>query len=170
MPGKGDEVEITIRAFRAEDALEAAAVWNEVVEDGVAFPQTESLTEETGRLFFEEQTYTGIAVNEQGTIVGLYILHPNNVGRCGHICNCSYAVRRDCRGQQIGEQLVKDSLSQGKTCGFRILQFNAVVASNAPALRLYRKIGFTPLGTIPGGFLLKDGTYEDIVPHFISLV
>lgn len=25
---------------------------------------------------------------EDGQIVGLYILHPNNVGRCGHLCRC----------------------------------------------------------------------------------
>ena len=163
-------MKVEIRSFRAEDTPEAIAVWNEVVEDGVAFPQTEPLTEETGKAFFEEQSYTGIAVDESGTVAGLYILHPNNVGRCGHICNCSYAVHSDFRGEQIGEHLVRHSLKQGKACGFRILQFNAVVASNAPALQLYRKIGFTPLGTIPGGFRLKDGTYEDIVPHYISLV
>ncbi|MGN1480226.1 MAG: GNAT family N-acetyltransferase, partial [Acutalibacteraceae bacterium] len=37
------------------------------------------------------------------------------------------------------------------------------------ALRLYKKLGFTPLGVIPNGFLMKDGTYEDIVPHYIEL-
>lgn len=161
---------VMIRKYRAEDTAGAIAVWNKVVEDGVAFPQTDPLTMESGGLFFEEQTYTGIAVDENGEVAGLYILHPNNIGRCGHICNCSYAVRYDCREQHVGELLVRDSLKQGKACGFRILQFNAVVASNRPALALYRKIGFTPLGTIPGGFLLKDGTYEDIVPHYISLV
>ena len=161
---------IRIREFRQEDTAEAIAVWNQVVEDGIAFPQTEALTEETGRAFFEGQTYTGIALDESETVVGLYILHPNNLGRCGHICNCSYAVRSDCRGQHIGELLVRDSLKQGKACGFRILQFNAVVATNTPALQLYKKIGFTQLGTIPDGFLMKDGTYEDIIPHVISLV
>ena len=160
---------INVRRFQKEDTEKAIVIWNSVVEDGIAFPQTELLTEETGRAFFEEQTYTGIARDETGEIVGLYILHPNNVGRCGHICNCSYAVHPDCRGQHIGEMLVRDSIQQGKACGFRILQFNAVVASNMPALQLYRKIGFIQLGTIPGGFRMKDGTYEDIVPHYILL-
>ena len=46
------------------------------------------------------------------------------------------------------------------------LQFNAVVKSNASALHLYEKLGFTQLGVIPGGFLMKDGSYEDIIPHY----
>ena len=104
--------------------------WNEVVEDGKAFPQMEKLDEVTGHAFFAEQTYTGVAYNtETGELVGLYILHPNNVGRCGHICNASYAVKKAVRGQHIGEKLVTHCLKQGKTCGFRVLvSCNAVDA------------------------------------------
>lgn len=57
------------------------AIWNEVVEEGIAFPQEECLTEKTGRDFFASQSYTGVAETDGG-IVGLYILHPNNIGRC----------------------------------------------------------------------------------------
>jgi RimJ/RimL family protein N-acetyltransferase len=53
--------------------------------------------------------------------------------------------------------------------GFRILQFNAVVATNAAAIHLYKKIGFTPLGVIPGGFRMDDGSYADIFPFYIEL-
>ena len=98
--------------------------------------------------------------------MGLYILHPNNVGRCGHICNASYAVKSRLRGHHIGEALVKHCMEQGKKLGFRILQFNAVVRSNVSALHMYEKLGFTQLGVIPGGFLMKDGSYEDIIPHY----
>ena len=97
-------MDIKIREYRTEDAVAASEIWNQVVDDGVAFPQEEDLTRESGDAFFKEQTYTGIAENtETGEVVGLYILHPNNVGRCGHICNASYAVRRDIRGEHIGE-------------------------------------------------------------------
>ena len=80
-------------------------IWNEIVEEGIAFPQEECLDMESGKAFFASQSYTGVAEND-GKIVGLYILHPNNVGRCGHICNASYAVSSACRGQHIGEKLV----------------------------------------------------------------
>ena len=56
------------------------------------------MTANVANLFFQEQTYTGIAENaDTQEILGLYILHPNNVGRCGHICNASYAVRKNIR-------------------------------------------------------------------------
>lgn len=161
---------IRIREYEKRDVKEAVNIWNQVVEDGEAFPQTELLTGETGDNFFREQSFTGIAYDETtGEIAGLYILHPNNVGRCGHICNASYAVRKDLRGQHIGEKLVTHCMQKGKELGFRILQFNAVVASNRNALRLYEKLGFVRLGTIPGGFLMKDGSYEDIIPHYHEL-
>ena len=161
---------ITIREYQTTDAAQAMDIWNEVVREGVAFPQLDELTGQTAHDFFSSQSYTGVAVDsETGELVGLYILHPNNVGRCGHICNTSYAVRSARRGQHIGEQLVKHSLVMGARLGFRILQFNAVVAANIHALHLYERLGFTRLGRIPKGFLMKDGHYEDILLLYIPL-
>lgn len=163
-------MQIEIRDYRQEDAADAAAIWNEVVEAGDAFPQTELLDAQSGHAFFAEQSYTGIAYSvETGETVGLYILHPNNIGRCGHICNASYAVKSGLRGKHIGEMLVRHCMEQAKTLGFGILQFNAVVKSNLPALQLYKKLGFVQLGTIPGGFRMPDGGYADIIPHYIVL-
>lgn len=145
-------------------------IWNEVVEEGVAFPQEECLTVQTGTRFFAGQTYCGVAQDQQsGEICGLYILHPNNIGRCGHICNASYAVEREKRGQHIGEKLVSDCMEQGKKQGFGVLQFNAVVAGNVHARHLYERLGFVQLGVIPGGFRMKDGHYEDICPYYHEL-
>ena len=159
---------IKIRAFKDEDIKAMAEIWNDIVEDGIAFPQTEKLTEDSAKEFFSSQTYCAVALSED-EVVGLYILHPNNVGRCAHICNASYAVKKDKRGNHIGEALVKDCIQQGKECGFRILQFNAVVKTNYSARHLYEKLGFVPLGTIPNGFLMKRGEYEDIIPHYRAL-
>ena len=159
-------MELQITACSPADLPEAVAVWNQVVEAGLAFPQTELLTVETGAEFFGQQSFTGVARDSSGELVGLYILHPNNVGRCGHICNASYAVRADRRGQHIGEALVRHCMAKGKELGFRILQFNAVVRSNVPALRLYERLGFVQLGVIPGGFRREDGVYEGIIPHY----
>ena len=160
---------IKIRPYTQNDLPSMIEIWNEVVEAGVAFPQEEPLTLETGAAFFAGQSHTGVAEDENGSILGLYILHPNNVGRCGHICNASYAVSAACRGKHIGEALVKDCLRMGKELGFRVLQFNAVVESNIHARHLYERLGFVQLGTIPGGFRMKDGHYENVCPYYHEL-
>ena len=154
-----------IRKFEDKDLPAMISIWNEIVEEGIAFPQEEPLTSETGKAFFESQSYTGVA-DDDGKIVGLYILHPNNVGRCGHICNASYAVDSKLRGLHIGEKLVMDCMEQGAKLGYKVLQFNAVVESNTHARHLYERLGFRQLGTIPGGFRMKDGHYENICPYY----
>ena len=159
-----------IRAYTQADLDGMIQIWNQVVEEGIAFPQEEPLDRVTGAAFFASQTYTAVAEEETGgAIVGLYILHPNNVGRCGHICNASYAVAAHRRGQHIGQQLVLDCLKQGRAHGFRVLQFNAVVESNTHARHLYERLGFTQLGVIPGGFRRRDGQYEAICPYYREL-
>ena len=161
---------IIIRKYEEKDISAMISIWNEVVEEGIAFPQEECLDEVSGKAFFESQSRCGVAEDTKtGTILGLYILHPNNVGRCGHICNASYAVLSESRGCHIGEALVRDCIRQAHDIGFKVLQFNAVVATNQSARHLYEKIGFRQLGTIPGGFRLKNGEYEDICPYYIEL-
>ena len=150
-----------VRGYRDDDLEAMTAIWNEVIEDGEAFPQEELLTVDTASEFFSAQTHTAVA-EEEGKVVGLYILHPNNVGRCGHIANTSYAVLSSCRGRHIGEQLVKDSLIKAKEKGFKLMQFNAVVESNIHARHLYERLGFQQIGMIPEGFRMKDGHFENI--------
>ena len=160
---------IKLFEFNKEDIGDTLLIWNDVVNDGMAFPQDREMTESEGISFFNSQTETIIAKDDNNIVLGLYILHPNNVGRCGHICNASYAVSKDARGKGLGEILVRDCIKRAKECGFRILQFNAVVADNIPAINLYKKLGFTQLGVIPKGFKNKNGDYKDIIPHFIEL-
>ena len=162
--------EILIRAYTEADLPAMTEIWNQVVEEGSAFPQEECLSNEAARDFFASQSRSAVAERRSdGAILGLYILHPNNVGRCGHICNASYAVSAESRGLHIGERLVRDCIAAAPAFGFRVLQFNAVVATNTRARRLYEKLGFTQLGVIPGGFRMKDGHYEDICPYYIEV-
>lgn len=163
-------MDIVIRKYTESDLTEMIKIWNEVVEEGIAFPQEELLDEVTGKEFFAMQTYSAVAQDrDTGAVLGLYILHPNNVGRCGHICNASFAVGKNFRGLHIGEKLVKDCLIQGKIYNYGILQFNAVVSSNVHARHLYERLGFMPLGVIPKGFRMKNGDYEDICPYYHEL-
>lgn len=164
------KTEIILRKYEDKDIEQMIEIWNEVVEEGIAFPQEDCLNLDTGKAFFASQSYCAVAVEEEtASVLGLYILHPNNIGRCAHISNASYAVLSASRGKHIGEKLVLDCIKQAKNIGFKVLQFNAVVATNLHARHLYERIGFKQLGTIPNGFRLKNGAYEDICPYYIEL-
>ncbi|NLC78299.1 MAG: N-acetyltransferase, partial [Ruminococcaceae bacterium] len=67
---------VEIKELSSENLAAAVEIWNRVVEDGVAFPQTEKLTLDAGREFFKEQSFTGVALDgETKRVAGLYILH-----------------------------------------------------------------------------------------------
>ena len=164
---------INIRAYSPADLPAMTEIWNTIVEEANAFPQDEPLSLNAAEAFFKAQSLSAVAVEPdetgQETLLGLYILHPNNIGRCGHIANSSYAVKAGLRGRKIGELLVRDSLVKARELDFTLLQFNAVVNTNIAAIRLYEKLGFHQLGTIPGGFRLADGSCEAIRLFYIEL-
>ena len=63
---------MVVRKYNNDDLSEMINIWNEVVEDGIAFPQEECLDIESGAAFFASQSYTGVAEID-GKILGLYI-------------------------------------------------------------------------------------------------
>ena len=160
---------VLVREYTPSDVESMRQIWNCVVEDGHAFVQEETLTAKEAEAFFAGQTVCAVAEDSSGEVCGLYILHPNNVGRCGHIANASYAVASCRRGEGIGRALVTDCLDRAKKYGFRILQFNAVVETNTAARRLYEQLGFVPLSKIEGGFRNPDGSYSAIYPYYRAL-
>lgn len=163
-------MEINIASWTDNDLSQMLKIWNQIVEKGEAFPQETPLDEFSGKVFFQNQSFCGVAKRLPfQEVCGLYILHPNNVGRCGHICNASYAVGNDSRGKGIGENLVRHSLMKAKELGFRVMQFNAVAEDNYAAKHLYEKIGFKKLGIIPGGFKNLSNIYKDIGVFYYDL-
>lgn len=147
-----------LTVFEKSDLPQATELWNSIVAEGNSFPQDEILSPEQALDFFRSQTDTICAIYE-GQVVGLYILHPNNVGRCSHVANASYAVKKEFRGEGLGKALVQDSLNRAKARGFSGLQFNAVLTSNLNAVTLYLKLGFSVVGTIKNGFRLSKDSY-----------
>ncbi len=163
--GEEKELEVSIRKFSDKDLTQMIKVWNEIVDEGNSFPQEDKLDIFSGKKLFKAQSYSGVAECD-GKIVGLYILHPDGEGRCGHICNASFAVSSECRGKHVGEKLVKDCIEKAGELGFMIIRLNAVVETNTHARHLYERLGFMRMGIIPGGFRMKDGHYENICPYY----
>lgn len=82
---------VTVRGYNIDDVPAMAEIWNEVVKRAMPSHRKRPSTMMVQKVF-ASQTFCGVAEYE-GETVGMYILHPNNVGRCGHIANASYAVK-----------------------------------------------------------------------------
>lgn len=98
---------------------------------------------------------------ENGKILGTYIIKPNQPDLGSHIANGSYMVHPECQGKGIGKMLAEHSIEFAKSSGYKGLQFNIVVSTNESAIRLWMKYDFIIIGIIPNGFKHAELGYVD---------
>lgn len=161
-------MKIDFRKYEQNDLKKMKQMWNVIIEDGVAFPGMDLLEENEFENMLKHQDAVYCMIIDQH-VVGYYILHPNNIGRCSHVANASYILDKDMRGKHLGEFLVRHSIEMAKELGFKGMQFNAVVESNYAARHIYKKVGFKEVGMIPNGFMLKDGSYSNMYIMYLPL-
>jgi L-amino acid N-acyltransferase YncA len=119
--------------------------------------------------WFAPGTHTYVA-EEDGMIDGTYILRPNQAGGGSHVANAAFMVAASARGQGIGRAIAEHSLSEARRLGFQAMQFNFVVSTNTPAIRLWEELGFTIVGTLPGAFRHPEKGYVDVYVMYRSLL
>lgn len=159
---------ITFKAYEKNEIEMLKDIWNDILIDGNAFPGDKLYeTSEFENMLNEQSAVTCILVDNR--IAGYYILHPNNIGRCSHVANASFAISKEFRGKKLAEPLVRKSIDQAKELGFKGMQFNAVLIGNTAAIHVYKKLGFKIVGTIPKGYRLKNNEYSDMYIMHISL-
>ena len=104
---------------------------------------------------------TLVACSAKGDLLGTYFIKANQTGQGAHVCNCGYVVAREAQGQGIASLMCEHSQVQALSMGFRAMQFNLVVATNTRAVRLWQKLGYATVGTLPGAFKHLQLGYVD---------
>lgn len=132
-----------------------------IVKAGETFPYPLDLGKEDARAIWMvgAKGRTVVAVEDGGNVLGTANMYANRGGNGDHIASASYMVDPRAQGRGVGRALVEDSLAWARAAGFRGMQFNAVVETNTAAVELYRRLGFTVLGTVPGGFRHPEHGY-----------
>jgi L-amino acid N-acyltransferase YncA len=95
---------------------------------------------------------TAVAVDADGTVLGSANMYPNRPGPGAHVASASFMVDAAARGKGVGRALCEDMIAWAGRQGFRSIQFNAVVETNAPAVKLWQDLGFRIIGTSPEAF------------------
>jgi ribosomal protein S18 acetylase RimI-like enzyme len=122
------------------------------------------------RAWVDSPSATYVAVEADGRILGSYILRPNQPGLGSHVCNCAYVVAPAARGQGLATLMCEHSQLEAVTMGFRAMQFNLVVSTDDRALRLWQKLGFSVIGTLPRAFQHQRFGYVDAFVMYKEMV
>lgn len=134
-----------------------ARIWpffHAIVAAGETFAYPQELTADEGRELWmlSAPRHTVVAVDDAGVVAGTANMYANRSGNGSHVASASYMVDPARSRQGIGRALVEYSLRWARAAGFRGMQFNAVVATNVHAVRLYESLGFVTVGTVPEAF------------------
>jgi RimJ/RimL family protein N-acetyltransferase len=130
----------------------------------------ESSEAEIRRVWLEIPTATYVACAQDGRVLGTYYIKPNQPGLGAHVCNCGYVVAADAQGQGIATAMCEHSQDEARSMGFRAMQFNLVVSTNERAVQLWRRLGFSVAGVLPGAFRHVRLGYVDAFVMFKTLV
>jgi GNAT superfamily N-acetyltransferase len=154
---------MTIRkADEIKDYDEVWTIFSNVISTGDTYVFHPNTSKETlHKNWFADYMDTFVAIDDNDNITGTYIIKPNQPDLGNHIANCSYMVHPKHHGQGIGRLLCEHSIQFAKDKNYLGIQFNIVVSTNAAAVKLWQKFGFTIIGTTPNGFRHKALGFVD---------
>ena len=144
---------IAIRTARPEDFEAIWPMLRAVFRAGDTYAVDPQISKVAARRYWMTQPQATYVAEGPLGIVGTYYLRTNQPGGGAHICNCGYIVSPRARGQGIAAQMCLHSQNEAIALGYRAMQFNFVLASNAGAVRLWHSLGFVTVGTIPQAFV-----------------
>ena len=166
MSATGKRIERLERPASARDVHALAGLLMEAVESGAAVSFLAPLSREVAERWWSETLESRhpraivLVARAAGTIVGTVQLQPAwapNQPHRGEIVKLLVDQRHRTAG--LGTALMRAIEEAAREAGFRLLTLDA--RAGGAAERLYRRTGWTAVGTIPGYALDTDG----VTPH-----
>jgi ribosomal protein S18 acetylase RimI-like enzyme len=163
---------LTIRQARIGEAGDADDIWR-VMEPVIRAGETYDFPRDLGRddalRAWTAASNQCFVAEDEGRVVGTYVMHPNRDGGGSHVANCGYMTAADAVGKGVARAMCAHSLETAKAQGFRAMQFNFVIASNVRAVALWTAMGFETVGRVPQAFRHPVLGYVDALVMHRSL-
>jgi len=144
---------VIIRVAHEHDWVRIWPFFSHIVAAGETYAYPDGLTVETARpLWMEERPGQTVVALEDEVVLGSAKMGPNRPGRGAHVATASFMVDPASEGQGVGRALGEYTIRWAQAAGYHSMQFNAVVETNAAAVRLWESLGFEILATVPEAF------------------
>lgn len=154
-------MKIEIRKAVRQDFEKIWPIFHAVVVAGDTYAYDPATTrKEAADIWMSKPQKTYVAL-DRNHIVGTYFLTSNQPGLGSHVCNCGYMVAEKARRQGIATMMCQHSQQEALKLGYKAMQFNLVVATNNIAIRLWQKLGFKIVATLPRAFQHKRAGFVD---------
>jgi ribosomal protein S18 acetylase RimI-like enzyme len=160
---------IQIRPASEVDHKSVLAIVTRVLRAGETYAVPTDLTDSEAFAYWFDQRHEVFVADDAGAIVGTYYLMANQGGNGAHVANCGYMTAQEAQGKGVARAMCTHSLARARDRGFRAMQFNHVVSTNARAIALWQSLGFSIVGTLPGAFRHPVEGYVDSYVMFRAL-
>lgn len=142
---------VRIREATDEDWAPLYRIFTAITAAGRTYAYPQDATSDQARALWMGQGRVVVA-EDQWQVLGTATMGPNRPGRGAHVATGSFMVAPDAEGRGVGRALGEHLVDWATSNGFRGIQFNAVVETNHAAVHLWRSLGFSIIGTVPGAF------------------
>lgn len=168
----GTPVQLVLAGERDIEPLRQ--VYRKIVEEGTSYPHDRLPDQEDFLEYWFRGKSTVAAYlpdrGRDGGLLGAFYLKPNWPGRARWVANAGFIVAPAWRNKGLGWLLGAMMLQYARDLGYRGVIFNLVFSENQAARYLWKKLGFSELGVVPGAVRKDDGTYQDAIIMFQSLL
>ncbi len=144
-------------------------IFQEVISHGDTYTYAPDFSEDEARNIWVRNGCHGYVVTHGSDVVGTFTLRTNKPGFGNHVANAGFMVDKRYRGQGVAQAMCQYCLKEAKRLGYDAMQFNFVVASNIPAVKLWQKMGFSIVGTVPKAFRHAKNGLTDVYIMYRSL-
>jgi len=156
---------IIIRPFKSFDWPAVWAIIKPIFHAGEAYAFSNITEPQAHEFWIDNVSATFVAVDENDCVLGSYYIKPNQPLLGAHICNAAYVVDESQRGKGVASMMCEHSQGAALNQGFLAMQFDFVVSTNTGAVRLWEKLGFSIVGTIPKAFQSAGGYADAFIMH-----
>lgn len=160
---------LTIRPAAEGDRAAIWSILEPMIRAGETYTIPRDISEAEALAYWLGPDRETFVAERDGLVLGTYYIRANQPGGGAHVCNCGYVTSEAARGQGVAGAMCADSLDRARRRGFRAMQFNFVIATNAGAIRLWERMGFATIGRLPGAFAHPRLGYVDALVMYRPL-